>query len=237
MDIAKYFPKIVFEPKEHRYYVDGVEYFSVSSVLEEYTEPFDVETISTRIAQRDGITPEELKLTWEIRRDYSAVRGTEFHLYVEKYLTENRRIRFITNIDHEVEEFHRFWEGKNKEKFEVIATELRICDKEWKLAGTVDCMVRNLEDKKTYLIDWKTNKEIRTKNEFQRFKTPIEHLDDCDFNKYSLQTSLYKAIIHRNTSLSIDGVYLIHFPKDENYQVLTCKNMDREIKELMDQRI
>ena len=63
------------------------------------------------------------------------------------------------------------------------------------------------------------------------FKDPISHLDVCEINTYSLQLSLYKHIIEKNTNLNIGNCYLIWINESsDNYKIFTCKDLQAEIK-------
>ena len=75
------------------------------------------------------------------------------------------------------------------------------------------------------------NKKINEKNSYgERFKSPINHLDVCEINTYSLQLGLYKHIIEKNTNLKLGNSYLIWInEKNTNYKIYKCKDMNAEI--------
>tara|TARA_R110000824_G_scaffold233551_2_gene421877 strand:+ start:148 stop:975 length:828 start_codon:yes stop_codon:yes gene_type:complete len=74
---------------------------------------------------------------------------------------------------------------------------------------------------KLYITDYKTNKEIKEKGftnwegiTSKMFK-PVNHLDDCNLNHYSLQLSLYAYIIKKhNPTLKIGSLILQHVKFD-----------------------
>src|SRR3990167_9876162 len=80
--------KIRFEPVEHRYFNDkGEELISVSKLLSFYKQPFDEDgSILLRCAQKEGISPEELKKQWEDKKDSACVRGKNFHAQIEHFI-------------------------------------------------------------------------------------------------------------------------------------------------------
>ena len=229
MKLENHFPSISFDREAHRYFVDGEEYTSISAILDRCIPAFDKERVSKWVASREGISQEEVKSKWDIRRDLSMVRGTEFHLYVQTYLEEKRKIPIQTPIEHEIQEFHRFWDGKNFFKYEILATEIRVCDREWKIAGTVDCVLRHRETGQIYLIDWKTNQEIKRKNNRRYLLEPVSHLEDSNINKYMLQTSFYQFILEKNTDLEITSSFLIHFPRGKSYAAIECPRAREEV--------
>ena len=115
--------------------------------------------------------------------------------------------------------------------------ELVVGDEDYGLGGMVDCLFYNKKSNMLEVWDYKTNKAINTKNNYgQRFKKPIEHLDVCEINTYSLQLSLYKHIIEKNTNLKIGNCYLIWISeKNKNYKVFKCKDLETEIKLMLEQ--
>ena len=236
--LTENFSHIIFEPEAHRYFSekDGSEYTSVSAFIEAFKRNFNRKKISKKIASRKGISCEEVISLWNTRRDYSIVRGTEFHLYVEKYLCESRRIEFSTPLEHETKEFHQFWDLKNKKRYEIVATELIVANNEMKLAGTIDCLVRNKNNGRYYLWDWKTNQKLNDKNPYQKFKVPINHLPESNLHKYSLQLEIYKQLLEKTTSLKIEKGYLIHFQRTGPYKVLELFDTSKEVLEMFEKR-
>ena len=62
------------------------------------------------------------------------------------------------------------------------------------------------------IIDWKTNKKIdKTGFNGKRMLGIFGHLESCEFNTYSLQLSVYKTILERNTSIKIEKLLVVHF--------------------------
>ena len=95
----------------------------------------------------------------------------------------------------------------------------------------VDCLFYNKKSGMLEIWDYKTNKEIKQKNDYgERFKAPISHLDVCEINTYSLQLGLYKHIIEKNTNLKLGNNYLIWINENsENYKVYPCKDLNAEL--------
>ena len=234
--LEKKFSNISFEPEEHRYFnEEKEEYQSVSSFLEQYLSPFDSDTVSKRISKREKVPQNEIKTQWSVRRDFSIVKGTEFHLYVETFLKENRKIKTITPIEKEIRLFHEFWDQRNEFKYEIVATELIVFSDAYKIAGTIDCLVRHNRTKNFFIMDWKTNKNLRVKSPyFIKMKPPLGHLDDCDINKYSLQMGLYSKILSQNSEVNVEGCFIIHFSREnQRYKIFKTIDFSREIDSLL----
>ena len=66
------------------------------------------------------------------------------------------------------------------------------------------------------IIDYKTNKEIKTEGFTnwegisEKMLDPISHLDDCNFNHYALQLSIYMYIILKHNPKLQPGKIFIH---------------------------
>ncbi len=236
--LEKTFSGIEFEKESHRYFVDGEEYQSVSSFLSDYTFPFEKNEIAKKVSSREKISQNEVLEKWNIRRDFSTVRGTEFHLYVETFLNSGRKIEVITPIQKEIKLFHQFWDKSNSLKYEVLTTELMVFSREFKIAGTIDCVVQHKRSKNFFIMDWKTNKSIRTESLYsKKMKPPLSHLDECELTKYSLQMGLYAKILSENTDLSIDNGFIIHFSRElGSHKVYPIADLQEEIKMILKQK-
>lgn len=102
-----------------------------------------------------------------------------------------------------------------------------------KVAGQIDCLIKDNND--IYIIDWKSNKEIRQKSFYDRskkssvrMKAPLSHLDDCNWNHYQMQLSLYAYLLQTvNPEFSIKGLKLVHIDHSDKiteYEVTYLKD-------------
>ena len=81
-----------------------------------------------------------------------------------------------------------------------------------------------------HLVDWKTNKRI-DKNSFRNKKGIMEsskHLDDCNFNHYSLQLTFYRYILERYYGLEVGSQTLFHL-KDNSYEIFNVEYKSEEL--------
>ena len=69
---------------------------------------------------------------------------------------------------------------------------------------------------KVNIIDYKTNKEIKTESytdwegKSDKLSPPLDNLDDCNFNHYALQLSIYMYIILKHNPKLKPGRIFIH---------------------------
>lgn len=119
-----------------------------------------------------------------------------------------------------------------------IASELIIGDSEFLICGTIDQLFYNLRTEQYEIWDWKTNKEIETVESKQNkgeeryikyCKSPIEEVPDLNFYHYSLQLSLYKFILEKNTNIKIGALRLKHFNKEGTGQYYLCNYLHDQI--------
>ena len=248
-ELAK-FNNIKFHDKEHIYYLDGKRTKSVTSIISKYKHPFDKDYWSQKKADERGITKEEILKEWKYKADFSCEKGSAFHEYAENFLTnklfpfpEHRITEALGGVENmlkcreaveELKKMFNVFYDKSFGKLIPVRAEVVVGDEEWGVTGMVDQIFYNEKSKKLEIWDWKTNKAIKEDNKWQQFKTPLEHLDVCELNTYSLQLSFYKLIIERNTELEIGDCYIVWFNENnETYKIIKCYDFRDEILKIM----
>jgi ATP-dependent exoDNAse (exonuclease V) beta subunit len=233
VSIKDNFQDIEFEPEEHIYTRNQKEYISVTTLIDGYIPEFDSETISRKVARKKGVSQSKILAQWEHIKDVACALGTEFHLYVETYLNNGEIIQTETGIEDRTTKFHKFWEEFSK-TYEVIANELIVFDDESEVAGTIDCLVRNKKTGAYRIVDWKTNKEIKTSNSWQNMHRPFSHLDDCNFNHYSLQLSVYREILKRSVmDVKLEENTIVYFPEYKDYEIIITKDLSKQAQQIL----
>jgi coproporphyrinogen III oxidase len=65
----------------------------------------------------------------------------------------------------------------------------------------------------------------------------MNHLEDTNYSKYSLQLNLYKYILEKNYNMKIGGMFLIILhPKNDNYIVEYVNDMGKDIHDIINYR-
>lgn len=114
--------------------------------------------------------------------------------------------------------------------------ELLVWNHDYHIAGQADKMFIQSKRKHRYVWvdDYKTNKKIRKRgfwNEDERkpfmMRDPVKHLQDCNYNKYNLQLSLY-AWIMEQAGYKIAGIGFHHF--NETYKL---KYRKKEVQDIL----
>lgn len=215
------FTNIEFNSKHHTYRLNGRRLANVSSLVSQVKPPFDADYWANRKAKERGCSPEEIKAEWDAKRQASLDLGNEVHKWIEQILTgvefpADPYLR-LNSWPAQVDQFNHFWQ-KTKDFSEVVKLEWVVGDADLGVAGTADCLLLNRETGEYHLFDWKTNSKFRLDNRFQTMLYPFNDLDDCELNTSSLQLSLYRLIIEKNTNIEMGHAYIVHLT-GTGYQV------------------
>lgn len=195
---------VTLDHKTHTYkHENGQTYTSVTTMLHHFFAPFDEKEVSktlAKIRKYQGIktSAKKIRAEWQVSRDM----GTEVHKQIEAYILdssvpESSQAQFAASLMSQLV----------GEKL----PELLLWSDKYKIAGTCDLVIRN-DDGTVSLIDWKTNKEIRTEA-YKGARGTHEltaHIPDCNYWHYVLQLNLYATIIEEETGLVVRDMTLVH---------------------------
>lgn len=245
LELAK-FNHIKYYDEPHEYFIDDEKQKSVTTFIGEFKPPFDEDYWSRRKADEIGITQAEMLKEWAFKRDSACDKGSCFHEYAENYL--NNKIfpwdcdKYVRKYGRDIltkpleklrKMFHQFYEDSSRNLIPV-KSELVVGDKELGICGMVDQLYFNRKSGNLEIWDWKTNKEIKRENKWERYDSPINHLEVCEFNTYSLQLSLYKYLIEKNTELRLGNCYIVWFhEKNDKYECIRCQDFGTEVSRML----
>ena len=226
------FSKIVFLEKNHTYKIsNNLAKYSVSGLIKKFEKPFDSKKIASIVAKKQGSSIEEVLEQWDFSRDYSCHKGSEFHKFVENFLarkqtsidrdsikqffntrktflSENSIQQYCDDLIKSIKNFIKFYNWWKQDHI-LLKSEFVIGDEISSVCGTIDNLSYNKKTNELVIFDYKTNKEIKKNNQYkEKLLTPLDHLDKCEFTKYSLQLSLYSTIVEKITSFSIPKSYI-----------------------------
>jgi len=120
-----------------------------------------------------------------------------------------------------------------KNKVVVSKVEWIVGDDELGIAGTVDTVFCG--DTGIHIWDWKTGKEFKINNPWgKNLLPPFNDLPECELSIYSLQVSIYKLIIERNTDLVLNTSYLVHL-SEGGYQIYPALDLTERVKQWLQQ--
>lgn len=107
------------------------------------------------------------------------------------------------------------------------------------IAGQADLLIKDHND--IYIIDHKFTKDIKTKGYFDQSKRttqkmlyPLTNLDNCNYNLYQLQLSLYAFMVkQQNPDCVIKDLMINHYDYNNNNTLYHCDYLEDEIKRML----
>jgi len=211
-----------FTAHDHKYRSDDdINWLSVTSLISSFKQPFDADKIAAKSAKSKkskwyGMTPEDIKAAWKAEALRATTLGTWYHNQREADicgLSDMERhgttIPVFTPIEKEGVKYSPEQKLNNG-----IYPEHMVYLKSAGICGQSDLV--EVIDGKVHITDYKTNKEIKLEGYTnwegisQKMSTPVAHLDDCHFNHYALQLSMYMFIILKHNPKLSAGTLTIH---------------------------
>jgi len=239
------FNEVIFYEDTHTYIVDSEKYTSVTTFLKNVENEFDEDYWSEYKAKELGVSKEEILAEWKYKNEKSKVKGSSIHSFAENYILNkifnnylhddvNKYEGLLDEIDVCKKQFINFY-NDSLNKLIPIKSEMVVFDREYKISGMIDQIFYNTKSKKLEIWDWKTNKKITLNNRYNKLKSPVEYLDDCKFNLYSLQLNFYKFILSKNIpEIEIGNMYFVHFNEEiDNYKIYKCLDLQDKVKEII----
>lgn len=213
-----------FNPKTHTYLLKNKKLNNVTTFLQKIF-PFNQKEISKAVAQKTGLTQQQILNQWKKQTRH----GTNTHNLIQKHLQQNNLTKQETQkITHAIKFFQ-----ENK-KWQIKTVETKIFSKQHKLAGTVDLILKNKENQKIYLADWKTSKKPIQKNKaYKKAKKPYHYLPNNKFHKFSMQLSLYQAILKHQYNINIYDTFIIHLKRNQTYQIIDTTTLTYEANQIL----
>lgn len=195
------------------------------------------------------VTPDQVAEQWRIDSLVGTTRGSYLHNYLENRenrllddpqiptiqdLTTVQQIVFFNSIKSGIKICDSFLEYQAA-NLVPVAMEYTVADIQLGLAGRFDRLYFNKLTEEYEIWDFKTDKKIshkgRSSNKFKIF-----NVADCEIEKYSLQTSLYKHIIEKNTGIKLGTSRIVHIDlKNNEYKIHDCKDYTQLIIDKTDE--
>ena len=211
-------------------------------------DPYGRPDYSKPKPESECVTEEDIQKLWDYKNHHATFEGNTLHDYIENYL--NNKIMPYPMVSQEglkfeeIEEtynvmegyFHNFYNDTVKKgKLIPIKSELVVGDKDYMLCGMVDQLFWNERYGTLEIWDWKTNTRLNMKDDYgNKMKDCLWMLDNCEFNTYSLQLSIYKHIIEKNTNLKIGRCNLVWFNENNpNYKVIKCADYSDHVTSML----
>jgi hypothetical protein len=244
------FNDITFYDEPHKYFIGEKELISVTTLIGKYHEPFDEDYWSGYKATQYDLTPEEVLRAWKFINRKGTIKGSAIHDYAEN-LFQNKKFEYPQQLILNEFGFDPVWSEYEITKKHVdqfyndvqgklipVRTEMVVYDKESLIAGMLDVLFYNVKWGVFQIYDWKTNKKFSTEEKERHLLNELYMIEDCDFEIYSLQLSLYKYIIEKITGIKLGKSYIVWFSHNNpTYKIIEAKDRSYYAKLLVDNRI
>ena len=241
--------ELIYRDEPHTYETKNVrahDFTSVTTFVGTLFPKFDEDTISKKCALKRGVTQEEVLKEWHDKRDKACDFGTRVHEMCENYILGND-ISSTVMSDEEKPFFmsaYKYIYDKiiSNDNLKVIEAEKIVFSEGFKLAGTIDLLLYDKEQKKVVILDWKTNKKLDFSNNFNQYGLyPIDDMDDTNYNHYKVQLNIYRTLLElegyfpANTEYSLKIVHITSSCCHEYLpEIMESKTKDLLIKKVVE---
>jgi len=199
---------------------DNLEWLSVTKIIGALCPPFDAYKMSQLCSKKRkskwyGMDPADIRAAWDGENKRSTELGHWYHnLKEQEAMQKSNVVAPIFKDNVKIAPFQQLKEGMCYPEHLVYLTSVGI-------AGQVD-YPEVTEEGVLNITDYKTSKEIRREG-WKNYEgisakmlAPVHHLDECEFNHYALQLSLYAYIITRhNPSITVGNLTIEHVKFEE----------------------
>lgn len=165
------------------------------------------------------VTPQQIGHEWESLSIQGKAKGTSLHKYAEGCVYGKRSEEGFVQVDKWVDD--TYIKGDYFPiRMEIIVGNDIVCGQSDNLSGYRS---------EVFLKDYKTDKKFRDTNPWENFLPPFEHLQQCEYNKYALQMSMYSWILEDVANIKVDHLQAIWFPKHtEEYHIIDLPYLKKE---------
>lgn len=244
------FKRISFIEQTHEYLIDGEPSNSpsVTQLLKKFKRPFEQDRVAARVAERTGLTVEQIKKEWQLNNLYARTIGSMLHKYIESTYTNehleyngsfdglgtDEREKIKTTFPILVKHFVDFY--KNNQHIECLRSELALGDiNDTRVCGMLDILAYNSKTDQYEILDFKTNKKMSSSSEFANLLYPFEDLPECEISEYTVQLNTYKYLIEKSTNLKIDALKIVWINAgNPTYQIFELKHIQPQIAKMFE---
>jgi ATP-dependent exoDNAse (exonuclease V) beta subunit len=214
---------LIFEPANHSYKSeDNIQWVSVTTLLSHLKQPFNPKNVAKKSSENKkskwfGKTTAEIEKIWKKESDRACDLGNWYHAQRENDIINcNTIVRYdkeLAVIRPMVDDEGRKIASSQK-LMDGIYPEHMVYLRSAGICGQSDLV--EVVDGTVNILDYKTNKEIKTESFrnwegiSQKMLAPVSHLDDCNYNHYNLQLSIYMYIILKHNPTFKPGKLVLH---------------------------
>lgn len=168
--------------------------------------PRDPDHTGPPVLRDDAV--DRIVAAWRSESAAASEAGTRMHAGCERYV-EGVPLDDVTLASPEHALFLRFYAKAIADGWRPYRTEWRVFDDDANVAGTMDLVMRHVDDvgvpRRLWVVDYKRTKllEWRARYQPERARPPLQRYQACNGVAYSLQLHLYAAILERNYGVGV----------------------------------
>ena len=247
----KVFDKYKFFENGHYYtYKDKRVSISVTKYISQFENEFDSNTLSQKVADKDGISQFEVLNEWKRKGEYSCLKGTAIHEWLQDNYA-NREYKFDLSQLEEYPEYYKIEDidhlkqmaidfiNDYKNRYILIGDEILCGIPDFDIASAIDLLFYDTVNNEVVLADIKTNTDLKgwknTPSYVKKMLQPLENIKDITFEHYKIQLSIYRYFLEEYAHIPIsDNMFIVYLSeKEESYNIIQIPYLKNEVEKIL----
>ena len=247
----KVFDKYKFFENGHYYtYKDKQVGISVTKYISQFENEFDSDTLSQKVAYKNGISQFEVLNEWKRKGEYSCLKGTAIHEWLQDNYA-NREYKFDLSQLEEYPEYYKIEDIEHlkqmaidfindyKNRYILIGDEILCGIPDFDIASAIDLLFYDTVNNEVVLADIKTNTDLKgwknTPSYVKKMLQPLEDIKDITFEHYKIQLSIYRYFLEEYAHIPIsDNMFIVYLSeKEKNYNIIQIPYLKNEVEKIL----
>ena len=247
----KVFDKYKFFENGHYYtYKDKKVGVSVTKYISQFENEFDSDTLSQKVADKNGISQFEVLNEWKRKGEYSCLKGTAIHEWLQDNYA-NREYKFDLSQLEEYPEYYKIEDIEHlkqmaidfindyKNRYILIGDEILCGIPDFDIASAIDLLFYDIVNNEVVLADIKTNTDLKgwksTPSYVKKMLQPLEDIKDITFEHYKIQLSIYRYFLEEYAHIPIsDNMFIVYLSeKEKNYNIIQIPYLKNEVEKIL----
>ena len=247
----KVFDKYKFFENGHYYtYKDKQVGISVTKYISQFENEFDSDTLSQKVADKNGISQFKVLNEWKRKGEYSCLKGTAIHEWLQDNYA-NREYKFDLSQLEEYPEYYKIEDIEHlkqmaidfindyKNRYILIGDEILCGIPDFDIASAIDLLFYDTVNNEVVLADIKTNTDLKgwksTPSYVKKMLQPLEDIKDITFEHYKIQLSIYRYFLEEYAHIPIsDNMFIVYLSeKEKNYNIIQIPYLKNEVEKIL----
>ena len=247
----KVFDKYKFFENGHYYtYKDKQVGISVTKYISQFENEFDSDTLSRKVADKNGISQFEVLNEWKRKGEYSCLKGTAIHEWLQDNYA-NREYKFDLSQLEEYPEYYKIEDIEHlkqmaidfindyKNRYILIGDEILCGIPDFDIASAIDLLFYDTIKNEVVLADIKTNTDLKgwknTPSYVKKMLQPLEDIKDITFEHYKIQLSIYRYFLEEYAHIPIsDNMFIVYLSeKEKSYNIIQIPYLKNEVEKIL----